>query len=164
MFALAVGAAMYFNVLEVGVEGKQLNERLIFGIPLPIMVWSVVGSFTSMLFRAGQLPFSNPQEALRWLLFRPVVGIVMGLLTYLMVTAGLIVFAGTSKAQTPELLWVIAFVGSFSDSLSVNLLQKIVGKFQAAEAGSANPSASEKVGTPHSRQETGPPTQSPSAS
>ena len=53
----------------------------------------------------------------------------MGVLTYLMVTAGLIVFAGTANTQTPELLWIIAFVGSFSDNLSINLLQKILGKF-----------------------------------
>lgn len=133
MFAVAISAAFSSGILESGADARELNERLIMGIPLPIIAWSVIGSFTSMLLRAGQLPFSNPQEALRWLLFRPIVGVVMGLLTYLMVTAGLIVFAGTGKAQTPELLWVIAFIGSFSDTLSINLLQRVIGRFQTPE-------------------------------
>ena len=86
-----------------------------------------------MLLRAGQLPFANQWDAFRWLMFRPIVGVVMGILTYLMVTAGLIVFAGSSQTRTPELLWVIAFVGSFSDTLSITLLQKMVGRFKPVE-------------------------------
>lgn len=130
IFAVAVGVFFATGMITVGVESKVLNSQLIMGIPLPIWIWGVIGSLTSMLLRAGHFPFSDRSEAYRWLLFRPIVGVVMGVLTYLMVTAGLIVFAGTPNAQTPELLWIIAFVGSFSDSLSINLLQKILGKFQ----------------------------------
>ncbi len=57
----------------------------------------------------------------------------MGVLTYLMVIAGLIVFAGTANTQTPELIWIIAFIGSFSDNLSINLLQKLLGRFHIEE-------------------------------
>lgn len=57
----------------------------------------------------------------------------MGVLTYLMVVTGLIIFAGNTKTSTPELIWVIAFVGSFSDTLSINLLQKILGQFSPVE-------------------------------
>jgi len=129
VFAIAVGGIFYAGVIIPGVGAKELNTQLIMGIPLPILIWGVIGSFTSMLFRAGYFPFTDRSEAYRWLLFRPIVGVVMGVLTYLMVTAGLIVFAGNANTQTPELLWIIAFVGSFSDNLSINLLQKVLGKF-----------------------------------
>lgn len=135
MFVIIVSLAFQTGILQMGVTGKDMHEKLIMGIPTPILIWSVLGTMTSMLLRAGQLPFANPSEAHRWLLFRPIVGVVMGLLTYLMVTAGLIVFAGTSETKTPELLWIIAFVGSFSDTLSINLLQKVIGTFQTVETG-----------------------------
>lgn len=146
VFALAVGALIGVDAINVGVEAKELNSTLVMGIPLPIWIWGVIGSLTSMLLRAGHFPFSDRSEAYRWLLFRPIVGVVMGVLTYLMVTAGLIVFAGTANTQTPELLWVIAFVGSFSDNLSINLLQKILGKFEVEQEKPENQvAADEKV-------------------
>lgn len=57
----------------------------------------------------------------------------MGALIYLMLTTGLIVFAGSSRTQTPELIWIIAFIGSFSDTISTNLLQKIIGTITPSE-------------------------------
>ena len=114
-----------------GMTPEQLNETLFIGIPIPIWFWSIIGSFTSMLLRASYFPFRNSNEALRWLLARPIIGINMGVLTYLMLISGLIVFAGNSTSiQTPQLLWVIAFIGSFSDTLSINLLQNILGDLQ----------------------------------
>lgn len=133
IFAAAVGAAIASGLLSTGATADEMNERLFMGVPLPIWIWGVIGSLTSMLLRAGYFPFTNRTEALRWLLFRPIVGVVMGVMTYLMVVAGLIVFAGSPTTQTPELLWIIAFVGSFSDDLSVNLLRRVVGKFQMKE-------------------------------
>lgn len=133
-FGALVAAAIYTDRISVDVPASILNSQLIMGIPFPIWLWAAIGSLTSMLLRAGQSPFPSRTEALRWLMFRPIVGVVMGVLTYLMVTAGLIVFAGSSKAQTPELLWIIAFVGSFSDSLSINLLDKLLGRFQVSSA------------------------------
>ena len=133
LFALVVGGLFAAKVITIGATAKELNSSLILGIPVPIWVWGMIGSLTSMLLRAGQLPFTDRTEAYRWLLFRPIVGIVMGVLTYLMVIAGLIVFAGTANTQTPELIWIIAFVGSFSDSLSINLLQKLLGRFHVDE-------------------------------
>ncbi len=59
----------------------------------------------------------------------------MGVLTYLMLKAGLLVFTGQGTAQAPELLWVIAFVGSFSDTLSINLLQRLLGRFEPINMG-----------------------------
>ena len=94
----------------------------------------MVGSLTSKSLPAGDVPFSDSGEAISWLLFRPIVGIVMGVLIYLMLIAGLFVFADGTNPRTPKLLWVIAFVGGFSDGLFINLLQKLIGSFLPTES------------------------------
>ena len=134
MFAVFMFAAVYAGAVWTNIPAEELNKSMFMGIPEPIWFWAVIGSFTSMLLRAGYFPFQDKTQAFRWLLFRPIVGVVMGVLAYLMVIAGLIVFAGKATPQTPELLWVISFVGSFSDTLSINLLQRILGRYETVEA------------------------------
>lgn len=121
------------GIFSTQVSAEEFNQQLVAAIPFPVWIWAIIGSFTSMLLRAGQFPFSDINEAIRWLLFRPIVGLVMGLLTYLMLIAGLIVFAGDTSTQAPELIWVIAFIGGFSDTLSINLLQRLLGRFRPVE-------------------------------
>lgn len=153
MFAGVLGLAYAYGLLRVGTAAAQeLNNQLVLGIPIPILVWSAIGSLTSMLLRAGNLPIFNRIEALRWLLFRPIVGVVMGVITYLMVIAGLIVFSGAATPRTPELLWVIAFVGSFSDTLSVNLLQRVLGRFVPLEGAKQRANVSGGTFTPASAE------------
>jgi hypothetical protein len=133
VLALLVYLAYCRSLFESRSAAAELNKYLVVGIPLPVWLWSIIGSFTSMLLRASQFPFVDVSEAVRWLLSRPIVGTVMGVLTYLLVVAGLIVFTGTGTTNAPELIWVIAFVGSFSDTLSINLLQRILGEFKPVQ-------------------------------
>jgi hypothetical protein len=114
-------------------ELKNVRELAILEVPVPIWIWALIGSLTSMLFRAGQFAFIDMREALRWLLFRPLVGLIMGVILYLMVIAGLVVFAGTTEPKTEQLLWVIAFAGAFSDTVSIGLLEKTLGRFRNVE-------------------------------
>ena len=52
----------------------------------PIIIWNtsicidlvLIGSFTSVVLRAGQTPFVDFDEAIRWMLFRPIVGVSPG--------------------------------------------------------------------------------------
>jgi hypothetical protein len=97
------------------------------GIPAAVWLWALIGTLTSMLLRAGAKPFADRVEAKRWLVYRPVVGVVMGVMIYLLLQAGLIVFTDQGQTQTEELVWVVAFFGGFSDSFSVNLLNRILG-------------------------------------
>ncbi len=131
LIAIVVAVASVWNFMPfvLSQTPHELNQIQVLGIPMPVLIWSMIGSLTSMLIRAGNFPFTDTNAALRWLMYRPITGIVMGVLTYLMVTAGLIVFAGQTDTTTPQLIWIIAFIGSFSDTLSINLLQKLVGQF-----------------------------------
>jgi hypothetical protein len=129
----ALGLLLQFGALGSSLTAHELNQQLILGVPRPILLWAIIGTFAGMLMRAGHFPFADRGEALRWMLLRPVVGVVTGVLMYLAVIAGLLVFVGASEPQTPELLWIIAFAGGFSDTLSVGLLQKLLGRFRPVD-------------------------------
>jgi hypothetical protein len=129
--AVALG---YYGFESGFLSGTAASTVVWLGVPAPIWCWSVVGSLTSMLLRAGQFLFATPVDALKWVLFRPIVGVVMGMMGYLMIRAGLIVFAGGASPTTEELLWLLAFAGAFSDTWSVALLQKLLGQFQHVKA------------------------------
>ncbi len=156
LFVAAMAGFYATTDLFADQSAEAFNAIRFGGIPLPVLLWAVVGSLTSMLFRAGSYPFGTFLEALRWLIFRPLVGVVMGVLTYLMVKAGLIVFAADGETRAPELIWVIAFIGAFSDTLSVRLMQRLLGRFGDAEkapaaAAEAKPATAESEGARPSR-------------
>jgi hypothetical protein len=129
----ALGLLLQFGALGSSLTAQELNQQLVLGVPRPILLWAIIGTFSGMLMRAGHFPFADRGEALRWMLLRPVVGVVTGVLMYLAVIAGLLVFVGASEPKTPELLWIIAFTGGFSDTLSVGLLQKLLGRFRPVD-------------------------------
>lgn len=64
IFASILILLYYFGILTY-VEAAELNSYLIMGIPLPVWIWSIIGSLTSMLLRAGQTPFKDRTEAIR---------------------------------------------------------------------------------------------------
>lgn len=76
LLAVIIAGLTITHVITAGATAKELNANLFIGIPLPIWLWGMIGSITSMLLRAGQFPFTNRLEASRWLLFRPIVGCV----------------------------------------------------------------------------------------
>jgi len=147
--AAAFWAVTVLVVMSLGGVGFAIaNDRaainnavLYLGVPALVWGWAAAGSLTSMLLRAGQTPFPNWWEAVRWVLYRPLVGVVMGALLYLLVKGGLIVFSASGDGVAPraELIAVIAFAGSFSDELSVNLLQKVIGRFRTTDAPTPSP-------------------------
>jgi hypothetical protein len=129
IIAFAIAIAYHFKIFDISGSVEVLNNQLLLGVPLPIWVYALLGSLTSMLYRADKIPFKDINEGISWIMHRSIVGIVMGVMTYLMLVAGLIIFAGKETAiQVPQLVWVLAFLGGFSDTLSMDLLDKISGK------------------------------------
>ena len=63
LFALALGGAFRLGLLQIGAGAKELNARLLMGVPAPVLLWSAIGSFTSMLLRAGQFPFADRKRS-----------------------------------------------------------------------------------------------------
>ena len=56
-------------------------------------------------------------EARKWMIYRPIMGIILGLIVYLFFTSGLVGFLGIDPKtiHASQAAWVIAFIGGFSE-------------------------------------------------
>ena len=63
----------------------------------------------------------------------------MGVMLYLLLVSGLIVFTGAADIKNPQLIWIIAFIGSFSQEFSFKLLEKLMGSLKVVEATPSTP-------------------------
>lgn len=133
LFALAAaGIGMLYEAHVLSKPAVELNQITFMGIPVPVIFWSVVGSLTSVIINVGRRPIANFNDAMLLLVSRPIAGIVMGVLCYLMLAAGLLAMTGSTETQLPQLLWVVAFAGSFVDTLSERLLMRFSNRMSTA--------------------------------
>lgn len=104
------------------------QELPLIGIPQSVVVWSWLGSFAAILYRVAYQPIASLGETLKWLLARPLQGIVLGSAVYLILTAILAIFAGTPPdAETPVIqantadtaVLVLSFFVGASDRLAM---------------------------------------------
>jgi hypothetical protein len=120
---------MYFAT-DVG--GPSTNTVLpIIQIPLPILLWSAIGSFAAILYRFNKSGDIELQDPLRWLFTRPLTGIVMGIVAYFMLSIGFLA-VGTRDASSfggSVVFWLVAFISGFSDRFADGLLKSLVGRF-----------------------------------
>lgn len=104
----------------------------IINLPVPVILWSVVGSVAAILYRFTNAGDSELREPLRWLVARPLSGIIMGAVTYLIIKVGLITINADNAANTlnnSEVMYLIAFLAGFSDRFSDYLLRTMIGQF-----------------------------------
>jgi hypothetical protein len=91
---LGIGAFLYFAYV------RHLDGNLslpILGIPSCVLLWSVIGSFAAILYRFSNAGDRDLEDPLRWLFARPLMGIVMGAITFLVIKAGLITMTQTTS-------------------------------------------------------------------
>ncbi len=134
ILALVVLAGIIFWGSFAG--GPSVNTVLpVIEIPLPILIWSAIGSFTAILYRFNSSGEMELQDPLRWLLTRPLTGIVMGIIAYFVISVGFLSTGAkiTSGTGAPEVLWLIAFISGFSDRFANGLLRSLVGRFGGKE-------------------------------
>lgn len=112
--------------------GPKTNTIIpLLEIPLPILLWSTIGSFTAILYRFNNSGDIELHDPMRWLFTRPLTGIVMGIVTYYVFTLGLTTVSSEAidTTKSPVIFWVVAFLSSFSDRFMDSLLHSLVGKF-----------------------------------
>ncbi len=104
----------------------------LLGLPVPVILWSAIGSFAAILYRFSISKGDDIADPLRWLFSRPLTGVVMGSITYLIIKVGLMTFAPgtpTGNLGTVHLMWLVAFLAGFSDRFSDSLLRSLIGRF-----------------------------------
>lgn len=127
---LLVLAAVSVVIWPRNPEGKPIwdsaKNTIIMFIPVPILEWSFAGAMVSVLFRlAYRKRISRVGlELYTWAIAKPVIGLFTGALVYFLALAGAKLFDGSLR----DVLWlnVVAFVGGFSDDLSIGLIKRFV--------------------------------------
>ena len=126
------------SVLYRGDLGTRVTE---VGVPGLVLFWAAAGSLAAILYRfyteKGRIRFSSE---VRWLIARPIIGIIMGAVVYLALQSGFILMgqpssnadaaSTTVKAQiiNQQLSYVIAFLSGFSDKFYLGVINLLVTK------------------------------------
>ena len=126
------------SIVWIIVKGGNVwqDEKIVpvIGIPVSILVWAAIGSLAAILYRFYTHQAGRMREEIKWLIARPIIGIVMGSLSYLAILSGLIIFGTTMGLDSdasnarPQILWIIAFLGGFSDKFFERIIAIVVGK------------------------------------
>ena len=109
----------------------------IIQMPLIVLLWSMIGSFTAILYRFNKSGDAELEDPLRWVFTRPLTGIIMGILSYYVILAGLLAIVpkdaspatNISSSGIPQIFWIIAFITSFSDRFADTILRSLFGRF-----------------------------------
>ena len=123
---------------------RGINPHMIvpfLGIPPCVIFWSAVGSFAAILYRFTNAGDKDLEDPMRWLFSRPVTGIIMGVISFLVLKGGLLVVppspgvsATRQMENTNEVVWLLAFIAGFSDRFSEKTLRTLIGRFGGAQS------------------------------
>lgn len=120
------------------------NPKYLFGVPQSVILWGAAGSLAAILYRfyteQGRIRFATE---FRWLIARPIIGIIMGGVVYIALTSGLVLLtvssgggaagdtaAGAATAPTihKEAFWIVAFLAGFSDKFYLGVIDLLVAR------------------------------------
>jgi len=111
----------------------------VLGVPWCVLFWSFVGSFAAILYRFTNAGDQELEDPLRWLFSRPLTGVVMGSITYLVIEAGFLTLGsdpgGAATLGKNDVMLLLAFLAGFSDRFADSLLQSLVGRFGGEKNG-----------------------------
>lgn len=108
----------------------------VISIPVSVIVWSFIGGVAAMLqaFVGSRKEYLSKPTTYEWLLWRPIVGVLMGSVVYLAIAAGLVVFgqgnfSSLANTNNPYFMWMLAFLGGFSDKFAIAIFDNVVRTF-----------------------------------
>jgi hypothetical protein len=103
------------------VQWKKIKDYPILGIPLAVFIWSFIGSFAAMLTQFNKEPIYKFGDTLKWVIIRPILGVVMGAAIYL----ALFSLVLTGKSQNDLLPLLVAFFVGYSDTFTFDIMASI---------------------------------------
>ncbi len=139
-----------FNTATGGrtVFESQFNTVIILGVPLSVLVWGAAGSLAAILYRFYKTPQGERVQwgyEFRWLLARPLIGIIMAAVAYVALFAGVFVLEGAATGmetaagvRRPELFYVIAFLAGFSDKFYEGIIELLTSRVASPKTETAN--------------------------
>jgi len=150
---IAYIAAIVAIIVFAGQAWTSTTEVPIIGVPMSILLWAAIGSLAAILYRFYTRQRGRITKEIRWLIARPVIGIVMGALSYLAIVSGLFIFGtatGTANPGAtiarPQLLWMLAFLGGFSDKVFEAVVNAVVSRLSGPESRQAPTESAQQQG------------------
>ena len=133
--ALIIGTIVWVGITKKDATDVSNQPQLIWlpviRVPLSVLVWAALGSVAAILYRFYTVKQGPVADEIRWLIARPIIGIIMGALTYVAIASGLFILGSAIDSNqttpNPHLLWVIAFFGGFSDRFFGTLIETVMG-------------------------------------
>jgi hypothetical protein len=138
IFIIVLYTAGLLSVIFYTDVTKSNTPTPIFGVPLSVIMWGAAGSLAAILYRfyteQGRIRFASE---FRWLIARPIIGIIMGAVVYLAVISGLALLGATTSSNNGtipaqesriEVYWVIAFLAGFSDKFYLGVIDLLVAR------------------------------------
>ena len=106
-------------------------DYYIMYVPVPILEWAFVGSMVAVIYRLAyrKKVWTSRIGLYTWVIAKPIIGLFMGALVYFLALGGGKLLGAPSDAlQGERVYWlsVVAFIGGFSDELSIGLVKRIV--------------------------------------
>lgn len=108
-------------------------------VPVPILEWAFIGGMVGVLTRLAYQRNTLCWQLCGWIIAKPVIGLFMGAVIYFLVAAGAIaigkpIISGSDGRpyQLSNILWLnaLAFIGGYSDRLSLGLINRVISLFQ----------------------------------
>lgn len=132
-------------VFAARIDFVSPTPRYLFGVPQSVILWGAAGSLAAILYRfyteQGQIRFATE---FRWLIARPIIGIIMGGVVYIALNSGLVLLTSSSAAQTTasaaanstvniNSFWIVAFLAGFSDKFYLGVIDLLVARTVKSE-------------------------------
>lgn len=112
---------LLFSFYQLEIDWKDIKDYPLLGIPLGVCIWSFIGSFAAMLTQFNKEPIEKFGDPLKWVIIRPVLGVVMGAAIYL----ALFSLVLTGKNQNALLPLLVAFFVGYSDTFTYDIMSSI---------------------------------------
>jgi hypothetical protein len=134
---ILIGTLVTLNYYNI--TWREIRNFPILGIPMGIVVWSFIGSFAAMLSQFYQKPVQEFGNTIKWVIIRPVLGVVMGAAVYLALYS-LVLSTSNTNSLLPLL---VAFFVGYSDTFTFDILntiqRTITGMFNANQMDNTQP-------------------------
>jgi hypothetical protein len=134
VYAVSVSIIVFIGLFIFAFNSSSINvlpNYLIpfFQVPLAVFFWSAIGSFSSLIYRFNKSSDDELQDPLRWLITRPLIGIIMGSVVFLVIKTGYLTLGSTDISTDPnELIYLVSFLVGFSDQFTEGILKNLIGK------------------------------------
>ncbi len=140
VLALAVAVPILLHQLPnfdvpVPAEKLEVHKLRLIGIPWPVIIWSLIGSFAAMIHRFNRRPVYDFSDAVKWMLTRHVQGVVLGSTFYLVLVSGLFLLTDGTTSETSivknEVILVLSFLIGFSDRFVDSVFNALVDRYSS---------------------------------